>query len=237
MVHKRIVQPTSSFENDGLTSAMIGIGMMFGGKASQDPNIEDTLLAAAIAGMEEDDLRVLSVLTTWFGMHSNYVIASRLVRIAKACENSRVRAYFSAIAAWLRKDHRFDALKKLQSSERVDLLHEGTDFLIQRRGEDPRFDGGPLRVPKGTLRDRPKDVLSPAALAQQHNAYYWRVVIGPSFRADMWAALQSDGGLTATKLARKTYGSYSTAWKVRREAELVSTKSVIDRNHDGNLDH
>ena len=40
----------------------------------------------------------------------------------------------------------------------------GTEFQIKRRGEDERFLGSKLRVPKGTLRDRLEDVLGVGAV-------------------------------------------------------------------------
>lgn len=221
MAHRRIVRPRP-IEDDELTAAMVGIGMQFGGHGARDPNIEDTLLAAATAGMENDDLRVLSILTTWFGVHARYVIASRFIKIVSACESERVRAYAAALATWHSADHRFAPLAQSNGRGRIDLLREGTDFQLRRRGEDPRFAKGPLRVPAGVLRDRTADVLSPQALAKRHRAYHWRIVIGPTLRADMWAAFEADPTLTAAALARRTYGSYGTAWHVRRDAALVN---------------
>ncbi len=90
-----------------------------------------------------------------------------------------------------------------------------------RRGEDARFESGPRRTAARTLRDRDDDVMSPAELAARHRAYYWRVVIGPSYPADMWAALGHEPGITAAELARRTYGSFATAWHVRRDYELL----------------
>ncbi len=48
--------------------------------------------------MEKGDLRVLSVLTTWLGLHSPWINADRLTRIVTARESPRVRAYWSAVA-------------------------------------------------------------------------------------------------------------------------------------------
>lgn len=221
MAHRRSVQPARVLEQDELTSAMIGIGMSFGGRATRDPNIEDTLLGAAVVGLDEDDLRVLAMLTTWFGIHSSYVIASRLAKIVAQAGSDRVRAYFAALATWRSSDHRFAPLASLWPEKQVNLLEVGGEFQIRRRGEDHRFTGGPLRVPAGVLRDRSEDVLSPDALAKHHRAYHWRVVMGPTFRADMWAALEADPGLRPAELARRAYGSYATAWRVRRDAAVL----------------
>ncbi len=92
-------------------------------------------------------------------------------------------------------------------------------------GEDQRFAGSRLRVPANVLRDRPADVLTPAELASRHRAYRWRLVIGPTYRADMWAALEREPTLSAAEVARRTYGSFATAWQVRRDFGTWSSAS------------
>jgi hypothetical protein len=104
---------------------------------------------------------------------------------------------------------------------RADLLRTGTDFQISRRGEDQRFRNGPLRVPAGVLRDRPADILGPQALAKRHDTYRYRVLIGPTYRADMWALLDREPSLSASELARKADGSFSTAWQVKHDRALI----------------
>lgn len=78
-----------------------------------------------------------------------------------------------------------------------------------------------MRVAKGTLRDRASDVATPEQLARKHPVYRERVIQGPSYRADMWAALQRDPSLTPSELARKTYAAFATGWEVRRDWDLV----------------
>jgi hypothetical protein len=65
-------------------------------------------------------------------------------------------------------------------------------------------------------------VLQPADLARLHHAYRCRVMVGPSYRADMWSALEEEPTLSAAALARRTYGSFATAWHVRRDFALLS---------------
>jgi len=88
---------------------------------------------------------------------------------------------------------------------------------VERHGEDARFVGTSLRVRANTLLDRPADVLSPVALAEEHRTYRWRLVIGVTYRADMWAALEQKPSLSPSTLARVTYGSFATAWQVKRD--------------------
>ena len=158
-----------------LTAAMAGIGMAFATEPDREANLEDTLIYASEVGMDEGDLRVLSVLTMWLGVHHAHVNADKLARVVSAHESARVRAYWDAIAHWLKRDRRLARLATGCEVGAVDLLPVGTDFQLQRRGEDARFAGSALRVPAGTLRERDSDVLSPQALAQVHRGYRDRV--------------------------------------------------------------
>jgi len=206
---------------DELTARMVGIGMNFAAKAQSDADIESTLLHASILGVDDGDLRVLAVLTTWFGVHHTHVNADRLVRLVGAHPSQRVRAYWSAMATWLAKDRRFARLSMTSSGLPVELLPTGTEFQVKRRGEDERFTGSKLRVPKGTLRDRREDVLSPEVLVRRHAGYRNRVLMGPSFRADVWTALEHAPDLSVADVARKASCSFATAWQAAQDYRLL----------------
>lgn len=223
MAHSRALAPALAPSTDALTADMVGIGMLVGGEGSRDPNIEDTLLFASVEGMERADLRVLAVLVTWFGVHSGRVNADRLTRLVALQESRRVRAFWSALAHWRAADRRFARLARGYRGRRVDLLTAGTDFQVGRHGEDPRLAGSNLRAPANVLRDRPSDVLTPAELAGRHSDYRWRLAIGPTYRADMWSALERHPALSAAALARATYGSFATAWQTRRDFRVWRT--------------
>jgi len=222
MAYSRAIAPPAPPASDELTSAMVGIGMGFAASAARTSNIEDTLLFASSEGMDRDDFRVVAILTTWFGVHAPYVNADRLTKLVSAHRSVRVRALWSALARWQAKDRRFARLARLHRGPPLDLLSTGTEFQLKRHGEDSRFAGSGLRVPANVLRDRAADVLSPAELSRRHRAYARRVMIGPSYRADMWAALEEDPRLSAAALARKTYGSFATAWHVRRDFAMLA---------------
>ena len=130
-------------------------------------------------------------------------------------------AYWAAIATWLEKDRRLARLATAYVGAPVDLLPEGTEFQIQRRGEDERFKGSQLRVPKGTLRDRTDDVLSPEALVRRHAGYRNRVLMGPSFRADVWTTLEHAPDLSIADIARKASCSFATAWQTAQDYRLL----------------
>jgi hypothetical protein len=221
MAHRRRITAEQLRSGDDLTRAMAGIGMRFASAPLKDPNIEDTLVAASIEGMERGDLRILSVLATWIGVHRRWINADRLTRATADLTMPRTRAFWSAVATWSAPDRRFARMAHLHSGSPVDLLEVGTAFQIRRRGEDPRFEGSCLRVPAGVLRDRIDDVDRPRELARSHGTYRRRVLIGPSYRADMWAALTRNPLLSAADLAREAYGSFATAWQVKSDFAIL----------------
>ena len=204
-----------------LTARMVGIGMNFAAKPEASADIESTLLHASALGMDEGDLRVLAVLTTWLGVHHMRLNADRLVRLVVTHPSERVRAFWAAVAMWLAKDRRLARLLGAYEGSPVDLLPTGSAFQMQRRGEDDRFAGSKLRVPKGTLRDRHEDVLAPEVLVRRHAGYRNRVLMGPSFRADVWTALESAPELSVADVARKASCSFATAWQAAQDYRLL----------------
>ena len=221
MAFKRSPNPESMPSHEVLTARMVGIGLNFAAEPEVDADIESTLVFASISGMEEDSLRTLSVLTTWLGVHHTHVNADRLIRLVSDRRSERVRAYWASIAHWLHKDRRFARLEGFYDGPRIDLLHVGTEFQVKRRGEDERFVGSKLRVPNGTLRDRAADVLTPDVLVRRHAAYRNRVLMGPSFRADVWTVLEKNPGLSVADVARRAACSFATAWQAVQDFKLL----------------
>ncbi|MEE9384624.1 MAG: hypothetical protein V3V08_14565 [Nannocystaceae bacterium] len=204
-----------------LTRDMAGIGMNFAARQDREAPIEETLVFASELGMDEQDLRVLAVLSTWTGVHHGRVNADRLARLLAEHPSKGVRAYWAAVAKWLSKDRRFGRLLSLHRGIPVELLPVGTNFQISRRGEDERFAGSSLRVPAGTLRDREADVLGPDALARQHPGYRNRVLMGPTWRADVWTVLEQEPDLNVAEAARRVGCSFATAWQVVQDYRLL----------------
>jgi len=221
MAFSRATSPEPTPAPDVLTARMVGIGMNFAAKAEADADIESTLVHASVLGMDEGDLRVLAVLTTWLGVHHTHVNADRLVRLVAAHPSARVRAYWAAVATWQKSDRRLARLAGAYEGAPIELLPTGTEFQIKRRGEDGRFTGSKLRVPKGTLRDRQEDVLSPEVLVRRHPGYRNRVLMGPSFRADVWTALERAPDLSVADIARKASCSFATAWQAAQDYRLL----------------
>lgn len=224
MAFKRIEAKDEYATGDALTRELAGIGFRFASaKADANPNIEDALIAGAIEGVEREDYRVLSMLTDWFEVHGEWVNVDRLLRALKGVESKRVRAYFAAIGKWRAKDSRYKRVAGVYKGSRV-LLGKtaGYSFLVNRNGEDQRFQNTCLVVAKGNLRHRPEDILSPQELAQIHQDYFWRVYFGPSYRADMISLVRREPDATASEVARKTYGSFQTAWSVKRDISILA---------------
>jgi hypothetical protein len=222
MSFKRQVAPLVRLEGEALDRAMAGIGMNFAVTPEPCPAIEDVLFFASQLGMEQNDFRVLNVLCKWIDVHASRINADRLTRLVEACaQHERTRAFWAAVGQWQHRDTRFARLAALRPERKRMDLFSGTDFQVQRRGEHPWFAGTCLRVPPGTLRDRSSDVATAEQLAQLNPVYRERVVQGPSYRADAWAALQSDDSFRPSELARRTYASFATAWEVRRDWDIV----------------
>jgi hypothetical protein len=213
----RAEAPEKHLAGAALTSDMAGIGMNFAAPPNPEARIEETLLAAAWAGMQEHDLRVLSLLARWLEVHHRYVHTERLARALRAEREARVRAWWAAVGCQASLERRWARLASLYQGPPLDLLPVGTDFQLARRGPDPRFEGGPLRVPAGTLRSREGDVMTPAALAAQHRGYRNRVQMGPSWRAEVWTLLEQHPDLTTAQLARRAGCAFSTAWEVAQD--------------------
>jgi len=199
---------------------MIGIGMLFGGDGSEDPNIEDTLVAASIAGVD-GDFRVLSILTDWLDIHLRIVNADRLIQLVSALDDEQVKRYWIAITQWKKTDQRLARLRRKGRGGRQSLTNKLSDFQLKKYGEDERFAKTKLIVPKHLLRHRPKDIAPPEFLAKKHHGYKYRLIIGPTYRADLWAVLEREGDLTITELARRTYSSIGTAWEVKKNWDLL----------------
>lgn len=210
-----------------LSSRLAGIGMNLAVEPDVEAHIEETLLHASEAGMDDGDLRVLAILTTWLGLHHSHVNADVLVRLVAAHPSQRVKAYWAAVAQWLGTDRRLTRFIAGFDGPGVDLLPVGTDFQIARRGEDERFRQTKLRVPAGTLRDRAEDVLSPVALIQQHRGFRNRILMGPTPRADVWSELERDPTLTVAEAARRARCAFSTAWEAAKSYKLLHTAEAL----------
>lgn len=221
MAYKRPAMLGEDLQREQLTSDLIGIGILLGGRPNSNAMIEETLVRGVSDSMEAYDFRLLGLIVTWLGLHSPYVHADRLIRCVQEHPSCRVKAFWRAFAEWQVHDRRFRPLCKLYDGPRMDVLPTGTDFHIQRHGEDSRFKDTILRIPHNLLRHRPQDVLTPSELSQKHKGYWLRVQFGPTWRADVWGALLLNPELSVAELARTAKAAYATAWEVHRDFHIV----------------
>jgi hypothetical protein len=223
MAFKRADVLNKPLLGDSATAAYVTIGMGFDSLPSTfEPNIEDTLWAASCEGINGGDARILGLLVDWIAVHGRRINVDRLTRLANLEPSIRVQAFWAAVAQWRSKDARFARLRRLYTQAPMDYLPVGTSFGIERHGEDPRFVCTALRVPRGVLRERAHHITLPEQLARQHRGYRYRILMGPSYRADMWALLDRWPHLSCAELARRAYGSHGTAREVRRDWALLS---------------
>lgn len=226
MSFSRAFLPQKFPQGDELTSLLIGIGIRLNGRAKRNGNIEDLLVSSSLEGLAGDG-RLLSLLIDWLEVHSARINADRLVKVIitlKSEQDERFIVFWAAIAQWLANDIRFAKLRKLAPKTRFDFLEDRTDFLIQKHGEDVRFQKTCLRVPDKVFRHRLDDILSPEELAKIHTTYRFRILLGPSYRADMWAKLSQNPELSNAELARICYGSYPTAFAVKKDFFILVGK-------------
>ncbi len=222
MAFKRSPLPRSFATGGRLTSDLVSVGFLFAAEPSKDePNVEFTLVAASIEGLK-GDYRTLSLLVDWIPIHFDQVNVDLLVKIVKELSDKKVQAFWSSVGEWQKKDPRLKKLSRIYRGPRIPIQEmKLIRFPLNRDGEDPRFSATKLVVPGRILRHRPTDIADSKYVAQHHLAYRHRLIIGPSYRADMWAALESDPNLTPSELARKCYGSFSTAWNVRKDWQVI----------------
>ncbi len=229
MSYKRKTFPMTEPSRDDLTAMMGGIGINVATDRAVDPNIEDTLYWASVDGMIHDDYRTLGLMVLWLDIHLPRVNADRVVRIlSHEGVPTRVRAFWKAVGQRFGQDRRLKRWISLYRGRRVMLPSHGADFRIQRHGEDGRFKGTALQMPNKLLRQRDGDVWQPKMVARLHRAYRWRVLTGPTYRADMLAELEGDPELSAYELARRTYGSFATAHEVKKDWELTRGFGLSD---------
>lgn len=222
MSFKRLTIPDVFPAGDALTSQLVSIGFRFAADPAKDePNIEDCLIAASVEGLR-GDLRTLGLLVDWVEVHMKQVNADRLSTILKRISEPRLSAFWGSIAKWKKSDSRFDKVYRLYRGPRIPLLdEEAMAFHLKRDGEDPRFHNTKLIIPNKVLRHRLDDIADIVTVAKSHLSYKHRLIIGPTYRADMWAALEREPQLSPSALARKCYGSFSTAWNVKKDWDIV----------------
>jgi hypothetical protein len=202
--------------DSSLDGCLRGCGLRVGKfvPATRFADLELTLASAARQGLPSE-YRLLGVLAAWLAVHHCRVNVPRLGRLIRQSEPSVLEsAWWATVGGWLgAHDLRWKALLHLYSGPRLGLEgdDEITDLMIQRHGEDRRFEAGPLRVHSKLLRSRLQDVDTPEQLVRRHATYRARVIHGTNHRADIWAELDRDADRPVAEVARAVGCAYESA--------------------------
>jgi hypothetical protein len=219
MAHKRqfVVQ------SEDIIALLAGIGCALSTTPINNADIEYTLYKASEESITTLDFRILGLIVQWVEVHEFCINQPRLLRFILQTNSyqSRVFLFWKAIAQWRKNNRKWSAfMKEKNSTERFDLLPVGTDFQIQRKGEDPRFVGTILRIPMGLLRVRNGDIFHKEQMVQIHKTYENRVRFGVCLRADLWSFLEQDDQISSSQLAKFVGCAFSSAWEVKQDYHL-----------------
>ena len=218
-----------------LDSDLRAIGFNLSGKKkSIDPNIEASIISASIEAANNKDNRIGGLLVDWITAHYLRVNLDRLTKFVFSLSDSDykfVKIFWCANAQRLFiKDQRFKRLSELYKGRRVNFADRSikkgqqrvTKMLIEMKGEDERFKRTCIRAPNGYFSERPHQIFPVSVIAKNHLPYRYRVMMGSSYRADLWAFLDSDPNISAYyALGKKVHCSYRAAYMVKKDYELL----------------
>ena len=220
-----------------LDSDLRSIGFnLGGGKKSTDPNIEASIISASIEAVNNKDNRIGGLLVDWITVHYLRVNVDRLTKFVfnlSDLDYKFVKIFWCANAQRLFiKDQRFKRLSELYKGRRVGFADrflkkrekKVTKMLIEIKGEDERFKRTCIRIPKGYFPKRLHQIFPVSVIAKNHLSYRYRVMMGSSYRADLWALLDSDSNISAYALGKKAHCSYRTAYMAKKDYELLKGK-------------
>ena len=217
-----------------LDSDLRAIGFNLSGKKkSINPNIESVIISASIEAVNKKDNRMAGLLVDWITTHYLRINVDRLTKFVfslKEPDYKFVKIFWCANAQRIfNKDQRFKRLSNLYKGRRINFadrfIKKGqkkvTKMLIEIKGEDERFKRTCIRVPKGYFSERPHQIFSVSVVAKNHLHYRYRVMIGASYRADLWALLDTHPNISAYSLGKKAHCSYRTAYMVKKDYEFL----------------
>ncbi|MDE0119191.1 MAG: hypothetical protein OXM55_04195 [Bdellovibrionales bacterium] len=220
-----------------LDSDLRAIGFnLKGKKKSIDPNIEASLISASIEAVNNKDNRIGGLLVDWITLHYLRVNVDRLTKFVFSLSDSDykfVKVFWCANAQRLFiKDQRFKRLSELYKGKRVNFAdrfikrgqQKVTKVLIEIKGEDERFKRTCIRVPEGYFSERPHQIFPVSVIAKNHLPYRYRVMMGSSYRADLWALLDIDPHISAYALGKKAHCSYRAAYMAKKDYGLLKGK-------------
>ena len=205
-------------------------------KASINPDIETSIISASIELVNSKDNRLGGLLVDWITRHYQRINVDRLTKFICSLSDSKyklVKLFWCANAQRLfAKDQRFKRLSKLYKGKRINFADrvvktgqkKVTKLLIEMKGEDERFKKTCIRVSNGYFSKRPHQIFPISVVAKKHLSYCYRVMMGPSYRADLWALLDREPNTSAYALGKKAHCSYRTAYIAKKDYEILQKK-------------
>ena len=217
-----------------LDSSLQSIGFNLScNKKAIDPNIEATLISASIEAMYNKDNRLGGLIVDWITIHFSRINVDRLTKFISHLNNSEyrlVKIFWCANAQRLvAKDQRFKKLSQIYKGKRINLADycskskKSTSLLIEIKGEDERFKNTCIRIPRNYFSERPNQIFSGSIIAKNHFPYRYRLMMGPSYRADIWALIKRNPNLSAYALAKKAHCSYRTAYITKKDYDTLTS--------------
>lgn len=184
-------------------------------------DIEDVLIEAA--RQVPDDSKLFSLLCSWIAVHGNYVIVEKLFKKAKKLKADDIATQWLVAFAIFAKSqgyHKWSKAMKRLNKNLYAFDEILTKSAIQRQGAMSEFEKYNIFIPKGSLRIRHDDALSPLELAKMNNQYRNRLIYGASWRADIITAIQN--GLENPYAISKILGcSYEPAYRVFKDYHIA----------------
>lgn len=195
-------------------------------------DIEETLISASVETLHQKDNRLGGLLVDWLSLHYEKLNVGKITKFINNLPDNKFKyvvCFWCANAQrFLQKDIRFKKLASIYKGKQICLadVWQGssqlkkniiTHMFLDIYGEDERFKNTCILVPKNFFPHRGEQIFSPHKLAQWHAGYQCRVIMGASYRADVWSCLQQDPSMSAHALAKKNHCSYRTAYSVKKD--------------------
>ena len=207
--------------------ALIQIGFrLFSDSAEQNDSeridIEETLLS--VIETFPGDHRLASVLLSWIKVHGKHVIVEKMAKIAKRAEHggNGASTWLSLVAAWAVECgyHKWGKLARPVAGPVYLYDPDVSESAIGLKGLLSWPDPLGFRIPKGSLRIRESDVLTPDELIAVNPQYRNRYLYGASWRADIITAVQQ--GISSPMAISRLLGcSYEPAHRISREYRMA----------------
>lgn len=220
----RIFKRDDYLSGQELNKALVGLGFLLSSNSKKNMNIEHILISIVKEVFSDGlayDLRLLGLFVNWIEVHSSQINANRFIKLTYALKSPLAIKFLAGVFEYV-KDVRFKKFVAENSPKRRVHFLKNSNFLLKKNGEDKRFKGTRLIVHSKALPNRPELILSPELLSKKHLYYRYRVLLGPTYRADIIAHLTVDENLSPAELARCHFTNYQTSYRAKKDFQIFS---------------